>query len=1182
MKANNCKVFKSPYTVEREHAKSILRKFLKYLPDKKRGVLRVIGLPHSGRTCFLKNAEHIALEYNYDVIYLSIDSRLKTKEFLELHCGSSEIQLRIKDISQQYFENLISNSLLNNKKKGLLIIADNIGQFNSDIINILCSILNNKDYFNLALVYSNEPRAVKNLDFIENLFYETINLNPLSLQGLRLWLKDIYSWEPPDHFLEWFYNETTGLPGLIKYGISYLSRERVLIQDTTSGFVIKKDYSNIRLNKKNYNHTKNNLPSALDEFVGRKKEIEKINNLLDVARLVTLTGCGGIGKTRLALQVASMRLYNYNDGVFFVPLSTVTKSDSVISAIAKSINVSGIKGQHIFDTLKDVLKDKNCLIILDNFEHVIDAASKISDLLMYSSELTILVTSREPLRISGEYTFCVPPLDFLDLQEITPSKKLVNHPSVNLFLLRSKAVKPDFEITEQNTNEIIELCSYLEGIPLAIELAAANIGQISINTMISQSQNRLKWLNNGARDLADRQRTLRSTIEWGYNLLNETHKKIFKRLGVFKGKFDLAAVQAVTNFHNDIEDLSDGITSLMNKNFISLIPDMVEGEVRFCMLETIREYAVELFSDSLEESSIRECHSNYYLSLVTEADNKINSNDRQMWLEKLEFSHSNIIEALKHLQMTNNLEKELTLAGAMGYFWEVRGYWIEGISILESLVQRYGSSIKSKNYVKVYEWLGRLTHLQGKPEKSISIFKECLSLAREIGDKMCEAAIEYKLSLAVGMQGNLDEEVKLANGSLQKYQEIDYKPGIADVLQHLSLLHYQKGAYEKAEDYSSQSLKICTELNDKWSMSRALWRLGLVARGKGVFDKAMEMINKYLICCQELDDKEGVANALISLAELSRSQCEYDIAENYYMEALNLSYELGYKAITGRVLKDMGEIQRYKSNFNRAMELYEESLTVLLEIGSIGDIAWLYRNMAELELQTGNLLKAQELYLKALNVFWDSKENTIIFVFLVLGGLAGVSAKLENHDRSARLFGAANRYIDIIRNLVSKSDINEYTKRLNELQNKMIKEDFNKAWSEGGQMSMDMAIDYANEVFKDDKFEKNMANKMINFIHSNFSRDISLIEISDYFNMTPAYISTLFKYYTGYNYKDFLNSYRVKVSKELLQNSNLKINEVAEKVGCSNVNTFIRIFKKYEGMSPGQYYASIQKKIKEC
>jgi tetratricopeptide (TPR) repeat protein len=382
----------------------------------------------------------------------------------------------------------------------------------------------------------------------------------------------------------------------------------------------------------------------------------------------------------------------------------------------------------------------------------------------------------------------------------------------------------------------VELCACLEGIPLAIELAAANIGQISIHKMLCQSQNRLTWLNNGARDLEYRQQTLRNTIEWGYNLLNETQKKLFKRLGVFRGKFDLKAVQAVANYRNDIENLSEILSSLLSKSFLTRVQEnSAEGEEQYNMLETISEYAIELLSTSTEENYIKDCYANYYLSLVTQAEYNMNGQDRQRWLMELEFSHSNIIEALKHLQMTNNLEKELRMAGALGYFWEIRGYWGEGISLLESLVQRYGSSLKSKDYVKVYEWLGRLTHLQGQPEKSIMIFTNSLMLAREIGDLMGQASILNKLSLAVGMLGKLEEEEKLASESLATFSQIGYTPGIAEVLQHLSLLCYQKGDYEKAEEYSSKSLEICKELKDRWGVARALWRLGLVARVKGLF-----------------------------------------------------------------------------------------------------------------------------------------------------------------------------------------------------------------------------------------------------------------------------------------------------------------------------------------------------------
>lgn len=1183
IKAKKDKLYSISYLIEREDDLAKFRSFLKYLPEMKRGVLRIAGLPDSGRTCFLNAIECIALKCNYDVITLLTNPCLKTKEHIELTPDMDKTRLNISNISHQYAESILNERLLNSKKAGLILLADDIGQFDFESINLVCRILNNKRYANIALVYTNELKAIKDIDYNCAPLYETINLGPLSPQGLRLWMKNIYSWDPPDHFLEWFYNETMGLPGVIKSGIQYLIGNDIIEHDAKCGFVTKKEYVDIKLSNGNQSKSfkaKNNLPSVLTEFVGRSTEIEKINYLLDCVRLVTLTGPGGIGKTRLALQVASMRLYNYRDGVFFIPLSAVTKADSIAACIAKSMNIIEIQGQNIYSTLKSALYDKNCLIVLDNFEHVIDAASIISDLLTSTCSLTIMVTSREPLRISGEHLFCVPPLEFVNFKEKTPIEKSIQQPAVNLFLLRARAIKPDFRITERNVKDIIGLCAYLEGIPLAIELAAANIGQISIHNMLRQGQNRLMWLNNEACDLDYRQRTLRNTIEWGYNLLNENQKRLFRRLGVFTGKFDLKAAQAVTNCKYDIENLSKTVYSLQIKSFLTkateILGEYEKCEEKFSMLEIIREYAGELLSISGEESYIKDCYSDYYLSLVTEAEFKMNGQERQRWIWELEYSHSNILNVLKHLHMTDSHQKELKLAGAMGYFWEVRGFWNEGISILESLVQRYGSSIESKDYVKVFEWLGRLTHLQGNPDKSISIFRKSLSLARKIGDLMGEAAVLYKLSLAVSMLGNLEEEEKLANLSLNIYSQIDYRPGIAEVLQHLSLLYYQKGDYLKAEECSCQSLQICKELKDKRGIARALWRLGFVARGKGIYDEAMKMISEYLTYCEELDDKEGIANAMISIAELSRAQSVYDVAEDYYIKALNLSYELGYKAVTARVLKDMGEIKRYEGDFDKAMQFYNESLAVSEEIGSSGEIAWLYRNIAELEYCTGNFLKAEELYLKGLNVFYDSKENTIMFVFLVFGGLAGTSSKLEKWDRAARLFGAADRLLNAVGNLVSKNDISQYTARHTELKNIMNEEDFDKAWCEGNRMSMEMAIDYVKEIIKDDKFEKNMANKMIEYIHVNFSRDISLDEISAYFNMTPAYFSTVFKYYTGYNFKDFLNSYRVKVSKELLQNSNIKINEVAEKVGCNNVNTFIRIFKKYEGMSPGQYHMENQ------
>ncbi len=1155
-----------PNLLERNNALKKLVSFLTNLRGKRRGLLRIIGPQGSGRTCFLKEASSIALELNYEVIFINKDNcpLIKCDEV------SGTLESGTGKAAHQRLESFIPGRKILNKKNGLILIIDDTGQISNDTLIFFSQLLERENDFAIALIYSGESESVHEVDFINLPINKTIYLEPLSPKGLCIWLKRALAWEPPRRFLEWLYNETFGLPKLVEHGIISLLENGVIVHDEKCGWSINKDYLQISLKNK-INAPKNNLPVEAMEFVGRENEIDKISTLFGRARLVSLIGPGGIGKTRLSLKAASILLNNYRDGVFFIPLAAVTHGDLLVSSIARVLNITEIKGQHALNSVKSVLQDKKLLMILDNFEQIIDEAPVLSELLAAAPGLSMLITSREPLNIYGEYLIYVPALELPDPREKVPVEILERQPAVALFLSRARAVQYDFMLTEENAAHIAELCVRMEGIPLAIELAAVNIRQIPIETMLSRSKNCLNWLETGARDLPDRQRTLRNTIEWGYNLLNENQKSIFRRLGAFRGAFDSKAASKVVDGKNDLMSINEGLSALVSKSILIKSRDPKGEQFYFDMLEAIREFAVELLSESNEERYIKCCHADYFLSLAIEAESKMNGTEYRMWLDKLDLAYPDIIEALDYLKSTGSFEKELKLAGAMGCYWDIRGYWSKGQAVLEQIIRKCDSSTACRQYlVKAYQWYGSFTDLKGNYAKAVQIYEEGLRLAHANNDLMGEASIQYRMSLTAKKTGNYKYVEELMQQSLCIYRKTGYKHGIADVLQDIGQLYYFKGEYEQAEKHSKESLEISRELEDKYRVSKALGILGLTARGKGNFNEASDMLHRYLLSCEELNDRNGIADALMSIAEMTRSQGDYELAQGYYLKCLNLGRELGCMSVIARGLKELGEISRCKGDLKKAYELFDQSLAVLKETGESGEEIWIYRNMAELELELGNSLKAEELFLKGIKVYLNIGTDTLIYVFLVIEGLAAVALALEQLDRAACLFGAADRLYKIIGNLLSKSDIDIYRKRLYKLRQKMYDADFQKSWNEGKLMSLEHVLDYA--VRPDDyRYDKSMANKMIDYIHKNYNKDISLYDISEYFNMSSNYLSTMFKYYTGRNFKDYLNSYRVKIAKELFKSSNLKINEVSKKVGCSNDVTFIRMFKKYEGMPPSQY-----------
>lgn len=516
-----------------------------------------------------------------------------------------------------------------------------------------------------------------------------------------------------------------------------------------------------------------------------------------------------------------------------------------------------------------------------------------------------------------------------------------------------------------------------------------------------------------------------------------------------------------------------------------------------------------------------------------------------------------------------NFQRELRLTTGMGHFWDTWEYWNEGLTRLKEILDRQEALPKLEN-VRLFLWLGRLTNLKGDHEQAIAILNDGLELFEKSGVREGEAETLYMKALAISIQGSLAKVSVLLQKSLSIYRVIDNKPGIAYVLQYLALVYYYQGEYEKAELCSVESLEICRELKDKSGISRSLVRAGMVARGKGNFGQAMKMFNEHLKICEELDDKEGISNALINIAEMSRSQQNYSFARDYYERCLKLVREMGYKSLIARTLKDLGEIARYEGDFDKAGQLFQESLEVLEESKDNGEMMWLYRNMAELEMQKQCYSSAKELYFKGLRVFRGSRQITLIYALLVFEGLAEIAFAQEELIMAARLIGAADRLFEVTGKLISKNDFAQFHTRHWKIQGKMNKEAFDAAWSEGNIMSFELAMDYAMEE-KDEKLDSDMAEKMINYIKGNYNNDISLNDISEYFNMSPCYLSTMFKHYTGENFKDYLNFYRVKKAKEYLKNGKTKIGVVAKMVGCNSINTFIRIFKKYEGISPGQY-----------
>jgi len=672
---------------------------------------------------------------------------------------------------------------------------------------------------------------------------------------------------------------------------------------------------------KSLNIATNNLPIQLTSFIGREKEITEVRQAIREQRLVTLTGAGGSGKTRLALQVASESVEDFRDGVFFVALAPITDPGLVASTIAQSLAITEVAGRSILDNLKDYLQTKSLLLLLDNFEQVIPAAPLVAELLAAGGALKVLVTSRESLRISGEQEYPVPPLALPNLKQIPSVESLSQYTAVQLFVQRAQAVKPDFRITPDTAPAVAEICYRLDGLPLAIELAAARIKLMAPRSMLARLENRLNFLTGGARELPARQQTLRNAIAWSYDLLNENEQTLFRQLSVFVGGCTLDAVEAIFDDHQAYPSLLDQFGSLLDKSLLREVEGLSD-EPRFVMLELLREFGLEQLKARGEQETIRHRHAEFFLALAEQAEAKLESVDQLEWINRIEQEHDNLRAALEWSTTAKGAEELcLRLAGTLGLFWEARGYFSEGRERLSAVLSMEFAQGRTAIHAKLLARAAELAYRQSDYAATVELAEESLSIYREVGDK----------------QGAAPVLIKLGNAATEA------------------------GDYEIASGFLEEALTIWQELNDKHGTARALISLGWAALRSGDYGLANERLEAALAISRELEDTRSIGFELSGLGEVALRRGNYARARSLLEESLELRRQLGNKWGVGVSLGTLGWVAIREGDWDRAVAKLGESLEVRQEIGDKGGSAWCVERLGEVALAQGNPEKAVQL-----------------------------------------------------------------------------------------------------------------------------------------------------------------------------------------------------------------------------
>ncbi|MBS1253930.1 MAG: putative HTH-type transcriptional regulator [Anaerolineales bacterium] len=671
-----------------------------------------------------------------------------------------------------------------------------------------------------------------------------------------------------------------------------------------------------------------NLPSPPTPLIGRAAEVDTVQQLLcqDDVRLVTLVGPAGVGKTRLGLQVAAGLMDEFEDGVFFVPLTPVSDPDLAPSAIAQTLGLREMANRPLVENLKEFLRDRHLLLLLDNFEQVISAASLVADLLAACPKLKVLVTSREVLRLHAEHQFTVPPLaapepGSLPRTETDAVPVVSQYPAVQLFLHRVQAVNPDFTISEQNARAVAEICARLDGLPLAIELAAARIKLLSPQTMLTRLEDRFELLAGEMRDWPARHQTLREAIAWSYDLLGEDTKAIFRRLAVFVRGCTLEAAEAVCNAAGDLEsNVLDGASSLMDKSLVRR-ETRADRDPRFLMLETIREYGLERLAASGEATPVRNAHAEYYLALAEEAELELRGAQQSIRLNQLAAEHDNLRAALRWAIDDGAAETALRLAGALGRFWYVRGHLSEGRRWLEEALAHH-SSAPAPVRAKALRSAGRLAFFQCDYATARALLEASLEIQRRLEDEPAIAMLLNNLGMVAYVQGDYATAHSLYDESLAIERQLDEEWGIGATLRNLGMVAQSQGDHVTAHARCAESLDIFRKLSDRWRIADSLSFLGAVARYQGDYTRARELYEESLDIFRELEHKRGIAMSLYRLGDVARVQGENTVARILFDGGLTRFRELGDPIAIAYLLEGFGHLAAAGGRPARAVRLF--------------------------------------------------------------------------------------------------------------------------------------------------------------------------------------------------------------------------------------------------------------------
>lgn len=978
--------------VERDEALGLLQQFFTDLPARRQGVLTVEGIRGSGRTRFLQEAQRAAELLGWEVLPLRGRPEHRGSSYATLRetlPGLDPLSLAIDP------ESIFVRPRFSEGSAGrpLLVLLDDAAEADRSTLELLQRVLVSGGPASVGLIAAADPHRRLNLPRFDAPLTAQVELRSLSLEAVRVWLRLLLQWEPPDAFLRWLHAECRGLPRFLRAGLLHLlERDLLVLED--SGWDLRPDYATFPLGEgigAGLQVTTHNLPAAATSFIGRARELEAARGLLTRARLLTLVGTGGIGKTRLALELGGEALDQFPDGICLVELAAVGDPALVAAAVASALGLADAPAGSALPALVSHLQHRVLLLILDNCEHVVEAAAFLADaLIRRCPHLKILATSRENLGVPGEQLFRVPPLSLPSPEELAagdaaPDVRSGRWEALRLFRERAQLARPDWAPSAAEMDAIANICRQLDGIPLAIELAAARLRVLPVEQIAARLQDRFRLLTGGSRTALPRQQTLKALVDWSYHLLSPEEQRVFRALSVFSGGWVLAAAEALLA-DTAKEPVLDLLLRLVDKSLVQAEPACGGvAEPRYRLLETIRQYTRDRLLEAGELDRYRDRHLEYYLAFAEVAERELLGSHQGEWLNRLTAEHDNLRAALDWAA-ARHPEAGLRITAALTRFWLARGHRTEGRERFEAFLtavqpvmepERTAAAETAAAYQKAHFGAGLLALHQRDTQVSLAHMEAAVAHADALGDAHARALALSQLGYSRFLAGDETGAGAAWEEGLTLARSLGSPWLLGFALRSWGFCLQMRLSDREAAAALEEALSVLRGTGDQWLVANVLWRLGLTRLWRqGDYAAAAGPLRESRDLWAALGDRIGVGHNLGELGWAIYFQGRAAESRRLFEEMLALAREREDVRALCYALYHLGKLDQLQGEPEAAVEYLQEILIQDPEHFAVAaQTPWALQTLGLIDLLQGREDRARERLWDAISRFQERKDE---------------------------------------------------------------------------------------------------------------------------------------------------------------------------------------------------------------